>query len=88
MEEPGDTPRKGPLLAQKMGGTSGTPAGAAASVPGTPSGSSVQLAGHNGASLGASAPGDPSGRGTPPYILCQSCTCIALLTPVERSADL
>ncbi|BDA51211.1 Solute carrier family 35 member F1 [Coccomyxa sp. Obi] len=62
LEEPGDTPRKGPLLAEKLGGKSGASAGAATSVPSTPSGSSVQLAGHTGADPEASAPGKHGSR--------------------------
>ena len=64
MEEPGDTPRKGPLLAQKLAGKGGASAGAAASVPSTPGGSSsVQLAGHSaGADPEVSTPGEFSGK--------------------------
>ena len=64
MESPGDTPRKGPLLAQKLAGKGGATAGAAASVPSTPGGSSsVQLAGHSaGADPEVSAPGKFSGK--------------------------
>ena len=64
VEEPGDTPRKGPLLAQKLAGKGGATAGAAASVPSTPGGnSSVQLAGQTaGANPEVSAPGEFSGK--------------------------
>ncbi len=66
LEDPGDTPRKGPLLGQKDISKIQTSATALGSTPSTPSGSAVQLAGGSRGDPEAPIPGVASSdRGTP-----------------------
>ena len=62
LEDPGDTPRKGPLLGQKAARKGGASAMALGSAPSTPSASAVQLAGGD---LETPVACIPSDRGDP-----------------------